>query len=245
MLSVIVPALWIMFDVAICLRTGYMTAPLPHWEWWCWLIGGILLAGLAVVAGWWDREQAIRDATQRHKEIQSGQGVLAQGSMAILNQLAIMTQTTGQPFAAIIEAAHSRITALERQLADQQWRQIKIEQRQRFGYALQNERPEVWRIIYTATDSEAESYAKQLTKMIRDSGIRINEVPDEDGQERPELDRYGLAVLVKDAGVLAPNALALTRALRAADIEHHLTNVRVGRTAPDNYLALRIGPRSK
>jgi hypothetical protein len=34
MVNLIVPALWILFDVLICLRTGYMSAPWSRTEWW-------------------------------------------------------------------------------------------------------------------------------------------------------------------------------------------------------------------
>lgn len=135
-----------------------------------------------------------------------------------------------------------KITVQE--LQRQQWRQITAEQRQRFRDALQGERPEIWRIYCVMADSEADSYTKQFMKMLRDCGIRINDHPDED-EDRFEFDTYGLVVLVKNASVLAPNALTLTRALSAAIITYHLTDTRVGRTAADNYLAVRVGPKAK
>lgn len=57
MLDIIVPALWILFDVLICLRTGHMTKPFRRWEWWTWLISGVLLAFMAVGAGAYSRHQ--------------------------------------------------------------------------------------------------------------------------------------------------------------------------------------------
>jgi membrane protein implicated in regulation of membrane protease activity len=68
MLNLIIPALWILFDVLICLRTGYMTAPFPRLEWWAWFLSSIALAVMAVVAGWWDRKQTLKEAEQRHRD---------------------------------------------------------------------------------------------------------------------------------------------------------------------------------
>ena len=135
-----------------------------------------------------------------------------------------------------------KITVQE--LQERQWRQITAEQRQRFRDTLQGERPEIWRIYCVMADSEADGYTKQLMKMIRDCGIVINDHPDKD-EKRPEFDTHGLVILVKNASALAPNALTLTVALNAANIVYHLTALRVGRSAPDNYLALRIGPKAK
>jgi hypothetical protein len=52
MLTLLVPAGWILFDVLICLRTGYMTGPFPRWEWWVWLISGLALAALSIFSQW-------------------------------------------------------------------------------------------------------------------------------------------------------------------------------------------------
>jgi len=244
MLAILVPALWILFDVLICVRTGYMTAPFPRWESWVWLLVGVVLALLAVVAGWWDRKQAVKEAARKHEEIQESQGALVEGNIAILRQLAAATQTTGQPPVTIIEAAMTRIESLENQVRNQQWRQITTGQRDRFRDALQGERPEIWRIYCVTADSEADSYTKQLMKMIRDCEIVINDYPDKD-EDRLEFDTHGLVVLVKNASALSQNAITLTRAFCAASIVYHLTAMKVGRSAPDNYLALRVGPKAK
>lgn len=107
MLSIIVPALWIAFDVAICLRTGYMTAPFPRWEWWTWLISGGLLGLLSIIAGWRDRRQS----DQQHRVLQQGQDVLARGSIEILAK--ITNSPPDQSLAAISEAAITKIQTLE------------------------------------------------------------------------------------------------------------------------------------
>ena len=64
-----IPALWIVFDVLICLRTGYMTQPFPRWEWWTWLICGILLALFAVGAEWLNRRKQNRERIEDKEDI--------------------------------------------------------------------------------------------------------------------------------------------------------------------------------
>jgi hypothetical protein len=60
-----------------------MTAPFPKWEWWTWLLSGIVLALAAIGAGWWDRKQAIQDADKKHNEVTSGQDTLASGMVML------------------------------------------------------------------------------------------------------------------------------------------------------------------
>ena len=142
-----------------------------------------------------------------------------------------------------VKEVRREIQSLERQLQNQQSRQISPEQRQQFRDALRGEHPEIWRVYCVKADSEAESYGKQFMKMFRDCGITINEIPEKD-EDRPEFDRHGLVVLVKNVATLAPNALILTKAFDATNIIYHLTQANVERTAPDTYLALRTGPKA-
>jgi hypothetical protein len=60
-LSILVPAFWILFDVLICLRTGYMTAPFSHSEFLGWLCLGIGLAVAAIVVGICERRAHLRE----------------------------------------------------------------------------------------------------------------------------------------------------------------------------------------
>ncbi len=52
-----VTAFWILFDVAICLRTGFMTAPFSWHEWAVWASAGATLAVLSVMVGYRDSKK--------------------------------------------------------------------------------------------------------------------------------------------------------------------------------------------
>ena len=237
LLGIAAAAGWIIFDVAV----SVVTYPLmPRWEWWAFVPSGGVLVILTIAAQILDYLAHQKDEKRHSNE----HVAIATGTNAIFERLATLTQTTGRPAATVFEAAMARIESLENQVRNQQWRQITAEQRQRFRDALQGERPEIWGIYCVIADSEADGYTKQLMKMIRDCGIVINDHPDKDA-DRSEFDTHGLIVLVKNASAPAPNALTLTRALDAASIVYHLTALKVGRSAPDNYLALRVGPKAK
>jgi hypothetical protein len=53
----LVTAFWILFDVAICLRTGFMTAPFSWLEWGLWAFVGTALAIFAVIVGHQDSKK--------------------------------------------------------------------------------------------------------------------------------------------------------------------------------------------
>jgi len=68
-----VSVLWIGFDVAICVRTSHMTSPFPHWEFWTWCIGGVLLGFFALIAGFVE-EKANRKTARELTETLGAQG---------------------------------------------------------------------------------------------------------------------------------------------------------------------------
>jgi hypothetical protein len=100
----LVAFLWIGFDVLICLRTGYMTAPFPQSEWWAWLLSGGALAGFAFAAQYFeskahDREMArLRDQMTEQKGIQQG-GLSALGLLSgkIIERLDDRADKLGDP----------------------------------------------------------------------------------------------------------------------------------------------------
>jgi hypothetical protein len=63
-MAMLVSTLWIIFDVLICLRTGYMTQPFPRWEWWTWLLAGLALALFAIIADWLRQRNEKRERAQ-------------------------------------------------------------------------------------------------------------------------------------------------------------------------------------
>ncbi|MGH8011565.1 MAG: hypothetical protein ACREQ4_03560, partial [Candidatus Binataceae bacterium] len=146
MLNILVPALWILFDISICLRTGYMTAPFSRAEWWCWLVAGLLLAALAVIAGWWDRRKTSQETDRRHKEHSRDHEVLAGGAVMMIERLACLTQTTGSPDTEVLKAAERKLEELSRQVLElaRRTRHVTSDQRQRFGRALPSIVPELF-----------------------------------------------------------------------------------------------------
>lgn len=126
MLTAIVPALWILFDVLICLRTGYMTGAFPRWEWWTWLISGLALAALSIFAQW--REGKKHDA--KMAELKAGQQrqfeeneIFAAAHLKLdtnigklgfaVASLQGVTNTSGAPVVTTIEMATQKIERLE------------------------------------------------------------------------------------------------------------------------------------
>jgi hypothetical protein len=116
-----IPALWILFDVAICLRTGYMTAPFPRWEWWLWLCGGIVLAVLALLIERHDRKASDRQIGDLKNQVttanayQSGKLDLIGAAIA---QIAITAKVNpSEPPQQIAAAVTSKIALLESKVA--------------------------------------------------------------------------------------------------------------------------------
>jgi len=72
----LVATLWILFDVFICLRTGYMSAPFPHWEWWAWLVGGGSLAVFAFIAQYFDSRTRDRQMMGLQGQLTEQKGIL-------------------------------------------------------------------------------------------------------------------------------------------------------------------------
>jgi hypothetical protein len=79
--------LWIAFDVAICLRTGYMTAPFPRGEWWAWLLGGGALALFALGAEYLDRKSDRAEAADLRDRLIRQEGFTAGAFTALGKKL--------------------------------------------------------------------------------------------------------------------------------------------------------------
>jgi hypothetical protein len=56
---------WIAFDVLICLRSGYMTAPFSWQEWGFWAAFGCSVAIFALIAGYLDGQKHEKEVLER------------------------------------------------------------------------------------------------------------------------------------------------------------------------------------
>ncbi len=120
----LVACLWILFDVAICLRTGYMTAPFPRAQWWAWLVGGGALAGFAFVAQYLESKandrkmERLRDQLTRQEGISTGGfsalGLIGNAQLALLGRIAD-AKVAAEP-GAIVTAAVAKIETLSTEL---------------------------------------------------------------------------------------------------------------------------------
>ncbi len=71
-----VASLWIAFDVAICLRTGYMSSPFSPQEWWGWLVAGGALAVFALIAEHFDRKADRENADALQTQLTKQEGFI-------------------------------------------------------------------------------------------------------------------------------------------------------------------------
>jgi hypothetical protein len=245
MLAILVLAGWILFDVLICLRTGYMTGPFPRWEWWTWLGSGLLLAGLSIYGQWRENKNhesemvALKAGQTQHSQEHD---ILAGSNISILAQLQNVTQTSGEPVVKTIEMATAKIETLEHQiraLTERAGRTISAEQRRKFRESLNSKIPYVWETFCVAFDSEARAYAEQLTRMFREAGMRTGYGLSDD-IDFPTLDQFGLTIHHKP-DEFPDDARDLAWAFDQAGIKYGLTTERVVAHADSRYVGLRIG----
>lgn len=230
---------WITFDVLVSLATS---AVIPDRQWWAFLIGGAGLAVLTVSAEVLD----YRSHQRTDKKHSDEHTALAAGELKIWEQLQEVTKTTGESTVTTVDAATRRIESLEDQVAElrrAQWRKITPVQRAKFLETLQNMKIEnnSVELLVVRGDPEADSYATQLAKLLRDAGFTCGRDPT---REFGPFDEYGLIVLVKNVNALEQNADWLLRGLKYSDIDYHLTSEHVVANARTDYLALRVGPKA-
>jgi hypothetical protein len=124
-------------------------------------------------------------------------------------------------------------------LAKQAPRHISADQRKKFRESLRGKTPTIWEIFCVATDSEADSYAKQLTRMFRDAGMNAGYSFSTD-IDSDTLDQFGLTIHYK-IGEFPEDARSLAWAFDQAGIKYALTSERVVPHADPRYVGLRIG----
>lgn len=179
MVNLIVPALWILFDVFICLRTGYMTAPFSRAEWLAWLLSGIMLAAAAVLAGWWDRRRTERESDGRHAQVQKGQDTLASGIVMLAGMVqASPNQTPGE----ITQAAIHKIGQLESTLNAYQsilWAPLNSEQKSTLIEHLKELGSNRIRVS-NSDNSDCVELARDLRECFEHAQWNLEKLPDSD-----------------------------------------------------------------
>jgi hypothetical protein len=238
-----VASFWILFDVGICLRTGYMTAPLPRWEWWTWLLSGGALAMFALIADHLDRQKNDRVMTKLNDQLVELRGVNIGAASVIgqsLQRIEVNAEQSGN--SKLSEEVIGLRKELEQQikeLSKQAPRRISAEQRKKFRDSLAGKTPRIWETYCVSTDSEADSYAKQLTRMFREAGMSAGYSISTD-IDSPALDQFGLTIHYK-IGDFPDDTRDLAWAFDQAGIKYGLTNERVVPHADPRYVGLRVG----
>jgi hypothetical protein len=92
MLSYIFPFLWIVFDVAICLRTGYMTAPFTIVEICIWGAIGAILGFAAIGVAWSERDHAHQTELNHQRNLADLQQHAHQTELNLQRNLADLQQ---------------------------------------------------------------------------------------------------------------------------------------------------------
>jgi hypothetical protein len=126
-----------------------------------------------------------------------------------------------------------------KRLSKQAPRHITPDQRKKFRDSLAGKTPIIWETFCVTTDSEADSYAKQLTRMFRDAGMNAGYSFSTD-IDSDTLDQFGLTIHYK-SGEFPEDARALAWAFDQAGIKYGLTSERVVPHADPRYVGLRIG----
>jgi hypothetical protein len=171
-LGIVANAGLIIFDVAISIVTYPM---MPTWEWWIFVLSGAGLVILAVSAQVMEFKAYRRD-DERHTHEHE---VLAQGNIAVLQRLAIATQTTGQSTGEIIQAAIQKIEGLESQLADISsifWRRLRDDEKAALKTQLAAIGPHTIRII-SAHPADCHELAGEFYRVFQSAGWQINQAP--------------------------------------------------------------------
>jgi hypothetical protein len=238
---------WIILDLGMFLVT---TPPaLSPWLWYGFLVVGLIVGVLALIGEIRDRNANAREMA----ELKAGQDALAgaalktletSSNMALLVQrLEGLTNTHGAPIVTTIEMATSKIEGLEQQirvLNERAARRISADQRRKFRESLSGKIPWIREMYCISLDSEAEAYAKQLTRMFREAGMNAGYSFLVDNFDSPTLEQFGLTIHHK-IGEFPDDARDLAWALDQAGIKYGLTTERVVAHADPHYVGLRVG----
>lgn len=253
MFAIVATILWIVLDVSMFLLT---TPVLPTWEWWGFLGAGFVLGVAALIGEISDRKEHKKEIAEILKgqaqhseehEILAGAAIKTletSSNIALLVQkLEGLTNTHGAPVVTTIEMATTKIEAMQQEikiLNERSARRITADQRRKFRESLVGKIPWIREMYCISLDSEAEAYAKQLTRMFREAGMNAGYSFLVDNYDSPTLDQFGLTIHHK-IGEFPDDARDLAWALDQAGIKYGLTTERVVAHADPRYLGVRVG----
>jgi hypothetical protein len=249
MLAIIAAISWIVLDVVMTLITS---PAIPLWQWRGIVYGGTAVVLFTIAAGVYEHFRTMNEERNRTQEMSDlkdrllkQEGILTGMGFSLgqTHNLLVKERETKPEATDALQSAISQIGQLESKLQSMQWRTITAEQRKRFGEAIPKEpKIAIWKIFCVPADAEAESYVKQLVRMFVEAGIYTSEGGYYNiNTHFPQFDKYGCAILVKDANSII--ARILKHAFEFANIDFNLTSEGFASSASDGFLAIRIGPK--
>jgi hypothetical protein len=222
MLTVIVPVLWIAFDVAICVRTAFMSAPMSWPEISGWFVVGLLLGLTALAAGWHEREEKHKDEVKYERDrgelcaqIERSAG-FNQGSFERVNVKLDKISNASPDF-----EVKKEITQLKADLTRMQPRTLSQDQIEAMSGYLGTVPPAEKSpidILIHPNNPEAARYGGELQYFLRKRGMARGLSTDTGIPS----DLVGLIIRVKDSESRPPIVKHLAEAFRRAEIEHRI-----------------------
>jgi len=182
MLRVILPVLWIAFDVAICIRTAFMTQPMEWEEILAWGTVGLILGLTALAAGWWEREEKHkeevkyeRDRGELRSQIERSSGFNEGAFKTLESTIQRIESATPESSGAVVSKLQEELQKYRSRMAEISWTPLTADQKTRLRNGLSKLRPAKLDIGYYESSSGCEQLARELEQIFRDVGWTLDE----------------------------------------------------------------------
>jgi hypothetical protein len=189
MLTVVLPILWITFDVAICLRTAFMSKPMSWMEIVVWGCVGLALGLIALSAGWYEREQAHgkeikyeRDRAELQAQIQHFSGYNQGAFDRMGRKLDAIAAASSPQIKEEVDAVRSELVVELAERKAREWPRLTPEQKNRLSILLRRT-PEhevgERRIVITRNElPDIVYFANDLAEVFKTAGWELQHEPD-------------------------------------------------------------------